>query len=218
MKPYNLEIELLSPTLAGSGLGFGAAIDTDIVFDDHSIPFIPAKRIKGCLRDSIREILDMFSIAGIGTDKIDLKKTFGETGKEKSAQVYFSNFCIPDYEKNRAWLRYFSDKYRVFITHNRIIKNFTEIHQQTKIDENGVAYEHSLRTIRVLRKGLKFIGKIYIEADEEWVLNTLLLASHNFKHMGTKRNRGYGEICCRIYDPNRQLLNADRLLEALCIP
>ena len=217
MKTYNLEIELLSPTLAGSGLGFGAAIDTDIVFDDLGIPFIPAKRIKGCLRDSIMEILDLFSTAEIGTDKIDVKKTFGETGKEKSAHVYFSNFYIPNYEKNRMWLRYFSDKYSVFISHNRVIGNFTEIYQQTKIDENGVADEHSLRTIRVLKKGLRFIGQTYIEINEESVLNTLLLASHNFKHMGTKRNRGYGEISCRIYDPNKQILNADRLLEALCI-
>ena len=70
MNNYKLVLELKSPTLIGSGSGFGAEIDTDIVFDELGLPYIPSKRIKGCLRDAIKEIEEMFSLAGVDLEKV----------------------------------------------------------------------------------------------------------------------------------------------------
>ena len=42
-----ITIKLLSDALINSGEGFGAIIDSDVVFDDIGLPYIPAKRIKG---------------------------------------------------------------------------------------------------------------------------------------------------------------------------
>lgn len=72
MKTLIMEVELLIPCLVGSGTGYGPLIDTDIVFDENGIPFIPAKRIKGCLRDSAIEICKYFEKAGINC--LDLSK------------------------------------------------------------------------------------------------------------------------------------------------
>ncbi len=215
MNNFKLEIKLEGPALIGSGVGFGAEIDTDIVFDEFGLPYIPAKRIKGCLREAINEITDMFSMAEIDAVKIDINKTFGKAGEKDLAPVYFSNLYLPDYEKIRAWLNYLTNEYSTFITHDRIIEHFTEIYQQTKIDKYGVADEHTLRTIRVLRKGLRFEGQVKVDSDEEIILNTLLLACQNFRQLGTKRNRGYGKITCVLYDSTNKL-DAKPLLEEIC--
>ena len=61
MEEYTLKVKLVSPALTASGEGFGAIIDTDIVFDETGLPYIPAKRIKGCLLDSASEVEEMFS-------------------------------------------------------------------------------------------------------------------------------------------------------------
>lgn len=221
MTTYQLELALLSPTLAGSGVGFGSGIDADVVFDDLGIPFIPAKRIKGCLRDAAEEVRELFEVAGISRDEIQIEKTFGKTGDEKSAPVYFSNFYLADYERHKEWLRYFakakskSKEYKHFITPARILDTFTEIRQQTRIGDEGVALDHSLRTIRVLRNDLKFYGDVRIEENDERILNTLLLACRNFRRFGTKRNRGFGEIRCTLLRDG-QPLSIDQKLEALC--
>jgi CRISPR-associated protein Csx10 len=217
MNTYKLVIKLKSSTLVGSGVGFGAEIDTDIIFDELGLPYIPAKRIKGCLRDSIEEIEHLFSIAGIDKDKIDIEKTFGKAGDQDAAPVYFSNLYLPNYKNIREWLRYLIDRYKGLITHKRIIEYFTEIYQQTKINNNGAAENHSLRTIRVLKKGLSFEGEISIDIEEEVVFNTLCLACQNLCRLGTKRNRGFGEVTCQLFDFQGNLLDAERQLEELCI-
>lgn len=222
MKSYLLQLELLSPTLVGSGIGYGANIDSDIVFDDSGIPFIPAKRIKGCLLDAIREVETMFSIAKIEKSEIQINKAFGKVGDESSGFIYFSNLYIKDYEQTKAWLKYFlkAKDYKDIVTIERVLKTFTEIRQQTKIDNEGVAYEHSLRTIRVLNKGLTFYGNIEVktdqETDQEQIINTLLLACLNFRRFGTKRNRGFGEVRCLLFEAD-EVLSINKKLEKLCI-
>lgn len=217
MKRYILNLKLQSPTLVGSGVGFGAGIDTDVVFDDLGIPFIPAKRIKGCLLDAAKEVLDMFTFAKVEEDDLAIERTFGEAGRESSAPVYFSNLVIEDYIQNKSWLDYFSkqEEYKHIFRKERILEAFTEIRQQTKIDSYGVALEHSLRTIRVLKKDTLFRGDIYIGDDDNKILNTLLLACLNFRHFGTKRNRGFGEVCCSLFFDDKEL-TAHKKLEALC--
>ena len=65
MATYTIQIELLSSTLIGSGSGFGATIDADVMLDECGVPYIPVKRIKGCLKDAAEELLDMFERSGL---------------------------------------------------------------------------------------------------------------------------------------------------------
>jgi CRISPR-associated protein Csx10 len=225
VKQYTLRLELLSPALIASGEGFGSVIDTDIVFDEVGIPFIPAKRIKGCLLDSAREVKAMFGSAEIPeTDMpVQLEKVFGLPGAEKSAPVFFSNLFIEDYKENQAWLQYYLSlkkgrhlQYGNILSRESILETFTEIRQQTAIDEDGVAKEHSLRTFRLARKDLVFYGDLQMEENENGLLETIVLACMNFRRMGSVRNRGFGEVRCSLLDKDNEIPIQDRL-EALCI-
>ncbi len=218
MITYELMLELKSSSLAGSGVGFGSEIDTDVVFDETGLPYIPAKRIKGCLRDAAEEVLDMFGSAGIAKERIQVGKTFGNIGSGQSAPVYFSNLYTENHEQARTWLRYFmeSTRFNYLITPDRVLDTFTEVRQQTRISESGVAFDHSLRTIRVLRKGLIFRGEVRMEGNDDQVLNTLLLACCNFRRFGTRRNRGFGEVHCTLCDTNGRPVLTDKKLEELC--
>lgn len=216
MKEYRLELTLLSPALAGSGQGYGAIIDTDIVFDDAGLPRIPAKRIKGCLKDAAAEVKEMFEEAGIKFP-FSPDAVFGKPGEARSAPVYFSDLTIPEYDSVRKWLDYYlsEEKYRHLITADTILETFTEIRQQTRINENGTAFDGSLRTSRVIQKGRVFSGDVHIDAPEDEILDTLAFACKNFRNFGTQRTRGYGHVECVLmdkggpYDPLKKL-------EALC--
>ncbi|KPA11326.1 CRISPR-associated RAMP protein [Candidatus Magnetomorum sp. HK-1] len=222
MKRYILEVLTKSPTISASGEGFGAVLDTDIVYDDMGLPFIPAKRIKGCLRDSAQQINEMLDQAGI-IFPLDHEKTFGVTGSEKSAPVYFSNLTILDYKKIKKWLEYFMDEnnYEGIVSREKILKTFTEIRKQTAIGHENIALKHSLRTTRAIKKGVKFSGNIYIEEDStknnDVCLNTLILACYNFRYMGTNRTRGFGEISCCLKKNDGTCLQISKELEERCM-
>jgi CRISPR-associated protein Csx10 len=226
MKTYTLKLKLLSPCLIGSGEGFGAVIDSDIVFDEFGIPYIPAKRIKGCLRDSAIEVCEMFEQADIKMFVLEeedsenkfkiVSHIFGKPGDEKPAPVYFSNLTIERYEEIVQWIRYLMKKYPNIITRESIINQYTELRQQTAIDEEtGTAKEHSLRTIRVAKKGISFIGEIDIEVVNDDMIKLLYFACENLRYIGTKRNRGFGKVKCELYE-NSTPINYLNKLEEIC--
>lgn len=222
MKTYTLTLELCSPTLVGSGEGFGALIDADVVFDDVGLPYIPAKRIKGCLRDTALDVQDMFKLADIPLPP-DIDATFGITGDSESAPVYFTDLTIElasQYQQTQEWLTYLlkAKVYPSILSQSQIIQTFTKLRQQTRIDEDGTADEHSLRTSRVLKSGLKFYGTITVRADDadDKIQQTLLLACLNFRAFGTKRNRGFGEVRCTLQDQQGNNIPFPEQLEGLC--
>ncbi|MFN3531844.1 MAG: RAMP superfamily CRISPR-associated protein [Candidatus Brocadia sp.] len=238
MKTYTLRIKLLSDALINSGEGFGAIIDSDVVFDDVGLPYIPAKRIKGCLRDAARESCEMLKNAQV-ISFFNLNKTkdgeyqiiedvFGGPGRESPAPVYFSHLTIDDYEKNRQWLEYLRDTYTKkhtdnhskeyrtgILTRDSVLATFTTIRQQTAISNEGVADEHSLRTIRVLKKGIVFYGEIHSLKNDPDTAKLLALGCLNLRRLGTKRNRGFGEVECKLFDGTAEVSISDEL-EALC--
>lgn len=219
MRKFVLELKLLSNTLIGSGEGFGAIIDTDIVFDAVGIPYIPAKRIKGCLLDSAKQVEHMFNLSKLNIN-IAPDNTFGKQGQEGSCPVYFSNLMIQDYEASSQWFEYLSNPSILgnLITKERIIHCFTDIRQHTKInEERGVAEDHSLRTIRFIRKGIIFTGNVEVSHcdNEEDAVNTLALACMNLTHIGTKRTRGLGEVQCTLKE-NKVPVTILNKVEELC--
>jgi len=190
-----LKIKTLSDTLIGSGEG-SAKIDIDVIFDEFGLPYIPSRRIKGILRNSAEEVCDILGIV----DKSLIEQIFGSRGKIQG-KIRIEMFRIPEYKDLITELKAAKEDnlIRNLINKDQIINYFTVIRQQTAIDENGVAQEHSLRTIRVIKPDFEFEGEIkeiVPLTDKEKAL--LYLSILNFRRIGTARNRGFGEIKCEL--------------------
>ena len=67
-----IKIELLSDLCTTSGETYNSLVDTDITYDEYGIPYIPAKRMKGCIREAALELVEFGII-----DKSMLHKVFG---------------------------------------------------------------------------------------------------------------------------------------------
>ena len=219
---YKISVKLLSDAMIGSGEGFCAIIDTDVVFDEIGIPYIPGRRIKGCLRDSANEVLLMFKKSNI-QGFIDTKREngdfkiigdiFGTPDKPSALQI--SNLTIADYENNKNCLKWLIKNHASIVQKNGVMSFFTSIRQQTKINEDGVAEENSLRTIRAVKKGNVFEGYIKADVDDIKIKRLLWLACLNLRHIGTKRNRGFGEVKCALIENNQEFQELSEL-EGVC--
>src|SRR5690606_35139562 len=194
-KRMNIKIKTLSYLLVGSGTNTGL-IDTDIAYHRSGFPFIPGKRIKGLLRESLLEVLEMY---GIQEDSI-VAEIFGSEGNALSNKGLI--------RVGNAYLRNWEELIKEVFNHpntfskENISTYFTTDISQTTIDEKtGIAKDRSLRSYRVLNSGFEFILPVSFRKDLDDNKKELFRkAVLNLRYMGTRRNRGFGKVRCRIDD------------------
>lgn len=188
------QIEILSCSLIGSGEGF-ALVDADVIFNDQGFPYIPAKRIKGLLKESALEISE---ILGLGNAPV--YSIFGKDGFQE-AKLTIYNFYLPNFEtlsKEISCLKnYTASGLPQLLSHQNIVSYYTTFIQQTAVEE-GIAKDTSLRTYRVLKPPLKFEGEILGDNLDLFEKAVLYLAFINLRKIGTRRNRGFGKVKASI--------------------
>ena len=187
MKEGKLCIKLLSDLCVSDGGVYNSALDTDICQDEYGIPYIPAKRLRGCLREAAIELSDWD--AGIEPDEL-----FGTEGANIS-KVFIGNAYPENYKFIVGAIK--SVKNKIYHKQN-ILNHFSYIRTQTAINnDTGVADDTSLRTMRVANKGLVFEAPIQYE-DE--LIEQLIRCASILRHMGISRTRGLGEVEVKFSD------------------
>ena len=218
VKKYKLFLELLSDAVIASDKGYGAIIDTDVIFDEVGLPYIPAKRLKGVLRESAEILTNIFKLSKIDFN-INIYDIFGCQGNvslDAEAKFKVPNLYIEDYEKTRDFFSMLfsielknsantnnsSENNKFKILKEDVIDFFTRTRMQTAIDsELGKTKKHSLRSIRVINKNTVFSN--FFQIDEKHI-NELIYICSATKNIGSKRNRGFGEVKVYIKDDKGQ--------------
>lgn len=198
-----LKMELLSDALPGSGEGLAGIIDADVNYDDCGLPYIPAKRLKGILREAAFDLRDVNKL----TDA-QVSALFGKTGQERGMGFRLSDGYLPDYPQLRAFLKECSKnkpcqkEYGSVFHRQAVLDFYSYTRSQTAIEDEGesvgVAKETSLRTFRVLKKGLTFECECEsLSKDDLENLNLICAVTRRF---GSSRTRGLGAIALHCVD------------------
>ena len=209
---YTLTIKLLSPTMLMSGQG-DVNTDSTIIHDRYSIPYIPAKRVRGVLYESALEVAEMMELSKLDTFTIeDVNVLFNRSTDdqlvEDNPKLAISNLTIEDYDavaNDIAALQ--SDEHlKKIFTKDRILGEYTSMRYYTSIEkDSGTALEGTLHNSRVLNRHLVFKGNIAIDDMTETERLILSCAVRNLTGIGGKRNRGFGRIECTIDDKSFDL-------------
>jgi CRISPR-associated protein Csx10 len=200
---YKIQIQLLSDTLIGATEGYGAIIDKDSVYDEVGLPIIPGKRVKGILRAEA-ELLNKFHPIAIkqknNNNKTSIEFLFGDAGITDKNTEYLSvsNFVLPDYEANKTYLKCLIQKKE--ISRSEVIAHFTTMRMMTRIDEDGIAENTSLRTFRVLKKRLIFEGELTFDSDYLAEFKNIVALT---RRIGSMRNRGLGQVQCTLIENSK---------------
>lgn len=158
MTDYLMKIRLLSDLCVADGGIYNSSIDTDICYDSYGLPFIPAKRIKGCLRECGIELRDW-------GEELPLEEIFGAEGN-RAGKLIIRNAYLPE---RTAYVKEIRKADGSAVGHpQNVLHLFSYIRNQTSIEqESGVAKESSLRTMRVVKKGLEFTAQVQMPAIYE---------------------------------------------------
>jgi CRISPR-associated protein Csx10 len=218
---YQLTLTLLSAANPGSGEGWAGTIDSDVVFDEFGLPYIPARRIRGILREMAGEV--MAALHACHADEVfqlrpnDLEILFGKPGQNHSAPLSVANAHLRDYARLRAWMQWAQQKVPQWAAPDRVISAFTHVRQQTAIAPEGVAQENSLRLTRVVNPGYEFVSEIEIRDGHEKYEPLLALTAQVTRSLGGKRNRGLGRIKCRLVAPDAQEDVIEKVLKQVAV-
>lgn len=177
-----IRIELLSDLCVSSGDVFNSLIDTDVCSDEYGIPYIPAKRIKGCLREAAQELCDWGA-------EIKPEELFGQGG-DCTGKVTLGNAYPENYD---SYIQEIREAGESLLVHPQLVKeHFCYLRTQTAIHyDSGVADDNSLRTIRVIKKNNVFEAEVNVQ--EEYC-EGLEQCCHALHYMGMGRTRGLGHI------------------------
>ena len=195
-----LEIELRSDLCTGSGYSYAGIVDSDICYDDFGIPYIPARRMRGCLRDTWETILFPNDQAGA---EAEAEVLFGKAGDKQPGDLALSNAYISEYKELRAFLKSGSKVEKKYFQPQAILERFTHVVGQTRMKE-GIADPQSLRYTRVVnqlspfakdRENLVFEAEVSC-SEGNW--EKLEQAVRGTRHIGLKRNRGMGFVRCEL--------------------
>lgn len=182
MPSYQIRICLESDLCVSDGSTYNSSIDTEVCHDSNGFPFLPAKRLKGVLRETAEELVD-WGYPG------DVEAIFGMPGKQ-AGRLKLGNAYLEKLDDYRLQLE--EAEGSVLAHPQNVLRHFTYIRSQTALSpDTGAAKEGSLRTMRVIRRGLVFVAKAWAEKkDEEF----LAVCCQAWKHLGLARTRGLGQV------------------------
>lgn len=184
MSKYLLKITLLSDMCVSDGGVYNSSVDIDICYDANGFPYIPAKRIRGCLRECAIELQDW----GM---EIPWEKMYGMKGNSANrAAIRIGDAYVEGFHEMDRLAKKNSGSI-VFHPQN-VLNHFTYTRNRTSINcETGVSETTSLRAMRVVTKGTVFIAEVSMEPSYKESLETCCAVFHN---IGVSRTRGLGEI------------------------
>lgn len=190
----NAEIimSLESDAIPGSGNSLAGIVDRDVNFDAHGVPFVPAKRLKGVMREAADELAEYGALQGNPDD------IFGREGAEKASGFILTDGFLPDAAAFRELSQWAGDdkKASPLFSPHAVIEHFTYTRSQTAIEpEKGIAKRNSLRISRVIRKGLKFHFGLQCPDTHRDDMEKICKAVRAF---GIARTRGFGQIRLRL--------------------
>jgi hypothetical protein len=187
---YTLEIKLESDTAFGSGSGISALVNNEIQHDEKGLPTLSGRAIKGLLVNECSEIL-----YALPSDKrADWQEAalhlFGQRGEmlDDVAGVFIADATMPPdlvaaVHNDNA------------LTRQNVLDSLTTIRKQTAMSEMGAPQDETLRSTRVLIKGLTLYAPLTFLSEPSKNGKALLAACvMSLRHAGLNRTRGKGKM------------------------
>lgn len=187
---YTLEIKLESDTAFGSGSGISALVNNEIQHDEKGLPTLSGRAIKGLLVNECSEILYALPSDKRAAWEETALHLFGQRGEmlDDVAGVFIADATMPPdlvaavHDDNA-------------LTRQNVLDSLTTIRKQTAMNEKGAPEDETLRSTRVLIKGLTLYAPLTFLSEPGKNEKALLAACvMSLRHAGLNRTRGKGKI------------------------
>ncbi|MCA0350438.1 MAG: RAMP superfamily CRISPR-associated protein [Chloroflexi bacterium] len=191
MSLYYLKIELKSDATFGRGDGIAGLVDVEVEQDCFGLPYLRGRTLKGLWREECENLIAIHPNGKFLQHECN--KLFGIGGSitDASGLLYVGDACLPDLVRVAIQ--------QAHLNPHEVLTSLTGVRRQTKIDDKGIADAYTLRAMRVILRTTTFISPITCPALSQAQESILLAGCYALRHLGTSRNRGRGEVQCRLF-------------------
>ena len=178
-----IQMKLLSDTIFGNGRSLPGEEDISVLADENGFPYYKGGTFKGIFREELSQYLAL-----TGGDESTLTSLLGFPGddeSESSEKLVFSDFVISDPVKTVVLDEIGTGN------PDAVLNAFTSMRVFTKIGDDGIEANVSLRTARCVNKNIVFISEILCRPEDEDIVADVLGL---IKSVGSMRNRGFGMV------------------------
>jgi CRISPR-associated protein Csx10 len=171
----------------------------EVLYDSNGFPYFRGKALKGKLRQEMEAV-----VTAIGDEAL-LKKIdflFGTPGEETEGYLKFS-----DGQLKKQVRAYLLEGIRCNVcTPDEIFKALTDTRIATSIDESGSSKDHSLRSFRVINKGLVYEAAVLgLQGLDQETLMLLAIGAKALKHLGASESRGKGHVATSLWIDEKEM-------------
>ena len=212
-----LRLEFLSDAAPGSGTDDAGLVDRDVTTSSAGLPIIPARRLKGCLRESALDVVEALGVAdkGVVVPQRDIDRLFGESGGAEPGLLRIQDARLAEADALEKMLAWAAAQSIVFDS-AAVRAVYTYTRSQTALDpRTGGARTNTLRTTRVIIRDSVLFAPVRFYSDNEDVRHLFGLACAAFRSFGLARNRGMGEVRARLVDLDNDPTGDTMLSQAL---
>lgn len=168
-----------------TGRGAGQNLDSLIERDANGLPYVSGKTIKGLFRESFAKLAE-WQADDYKQHHDELFGSFsGNRHETLQGKLHFSSLTFSEQEIED------------FKNNQQLIPLLATTHTSTKIDDKGVAVNKSLRSSEVALPVI-LQGEISLmenaDISNEKLTELLTNASSLITNIGSKKNRGYGQV------------------------
>ncbi|MCX6019197.1 MAG: hypothetical protein NTZ50_12000 [Chloroflexi bacterium] len=191
---YELIVTLRSDTTFARGDGAGTEVDTEVEYDvTTGLPFVRGRVLKGLLTEECANLLfalgDHSAAARLAATA---ERWFGRAGSTMldDGALRIGTARLP--ADLIAAVRSQVDA-KTLQTAD-VLASLTDVRRQTSVDDNGLPADGSLRSARVVLRGVTFTAPLHISAADADGLALLAACVKAVRRGGLGRNRGRGRL------------------------
>jgi hypothetical protein len=203
-----LELTLLSDTTFGRGDGVVGLVDAEVEHEPATgLPRLGGRALKGLLVEECGNLL--FSVAEAALPALpDLERAaawlFGAPGETVSGggALHIGPASLPAELRQAVWAEL--RRSPPALSPADVLASLTAIRRQTAFDDTGAPADGTLRSARVVVRGVPFSAPLtFRETPDD--LHRALLASCvlALRRVGLGRNRGRGRVRARLLEAGR---------------
>ncbi len=196
-----LRLILKSATIFGRGDGVAGWVDREIEHDVDGFPYLRGKTLKGLMAESAENVVYALNEQGKpGWQKVK-DDLFGKPGRgiNERGKLHVGDAQLP--ESLRSVVLIEREKGGGHPDKNEVLYSLTGIRRQTAMNPDGGPDSHTLRSMRVLLRGVALEAPLSFSADlTEQEKALLVSAVLDLRRAGTGRNRGRGWVQAELDD------------------
>lgn len=192
----DIKMQLISDVIFGNGINIPGGEDISVLCDAYGFPYYKGSTFKGIFREELIRYLLWKETCSNSIEEIEKKVDgllgkSGDTDLENKHKLTFSDFTLSDVVRERILDELGMDNPMLVLDILSHLRTFT------KLNEEEMAEEGSLRSCRCVNKNLIFYSKVNCaKEDQEMIQNVLQL----IKWIGSMRNRGFGKVKISIIE------------------